>query len=292
MYKRIIVAVGDHPAWDAPVAYAIALAAQMEAELWLLRVLAVPFVASAPDMVASSTLAMEHLMEANEQMLAGAMLAAEQAGVSYNGLLRWGAFPEMLRHTAVEVESDLVVIGAPTCPGWRRPLSGYVARKLLTRTPHPLLITPSLPPLTYGAPLWPRLLAVHDGSREAAQAVAHAARLADVEGLDLCEVMVGQPWYARQTMAHDMLTGAFQERGEPGSAAAVLATPARTMTVPRYEATALLDVATAMQCDALVLKASHAGGWYRFRHMQVLKHLLETSDLPVLLIPPGASVPL
>ena len=56
MYKRIIVAVGDCPEWDPPVAHAIALAASTEAELWLLRVLGVPFVASAPDMVAISTL--------------------------------------------------------------------------------------------------------------------------------------------------------------------------------------------------------------------------------------------
>jgi len=37
MYKRIVVAVGDYPELDTAVAYAIALAADSDAELWLLR---------------------------------------------------------------------------------------------------------------------------------------------------------------------------------------------------------------------------------------------------------------
>ena len=61
MYRRIIVAVGDYPQLDTPVAYAIALAAHTDAELWLLRVLTVPLIFGAPDMITCAPLAMEHV---------------------------------------------------------------------------------------------------------------------------------------------------------------------------------------------------------------------------------------
>ncbi len=83
MYKRIVVAVGDDPELDTAVAYAIALAAHTEAELWLLRVCTVPLIFGAPDMVTCSHLAMEHVMEAHAHLLACAVAAAEEAGVSY-----------------------------------------------------------------------------------------------------------------------------------------------------------------------------------------------------------------
>ena len=287
MYKRIIVAVGDYPEWDAPVENAIALAAYTEAELWLLRALAVPFVASAPDMVASSTLAMEQSLLANEHILGQAMLAAKQAGVSSHGLLRWGTVAEMLMQTAEEIDSDLLIVGAPSCPGWWRPLSGYLARKLLTQVSRPLLVVTSPPPVTYGAPLWPRLLTVHDGSVEAEQAVAYATRLADAEGLELCEAVVGRAWHALRSAAREAMEHTYQDNASPRAPEAALATNCRTVAVPHYDAAALLEVATTMQCDALVLKASHAGGWYRFRHTQVRNTLLKTSDLPLFLIPRG-----
>lgn len=287
MYKRIIVAVGECPEWDPPVAHAIALAASTEAELWLLRVLGVPFVASAPDMVATSTLAMEQLMQANEHILGQAMTAAEQAGVLSYGLLRWGAFSDMLRQTAVEVGSDLLIVGAPSCPGWRHPLRGYLAHKLLSRTPCPLFIVTSPPSVTYGTPLWPRLLTVHDGSTEAERAVAYATRLGDLEGLDLCEVVVGQAWYALRSAACDVLESAGQSSAFDDQPGAGLTTHCHTQMVPipRYDTAAIMDVALSRQCDAIVLKASHAGGWYRFRHKRVRNTLLKTSDLPLFLIP-------
>lgn len=287
MYKRILVAVGDHPEMDTPVAYAIALAAQTEAELWLLRGLTVPFVASAPDMVASSTLAIEHVLQANEPILASAMAAAEQAGVSYQAEYRWGALPDLMLQTAEEIDSDLLVVGAPTCPGWRQPFGGYVARKLLRYTQRPLLIATTPPPVVYGAPLWPRLLVVHDGSAEAESAVHYATQLAGMEGLELCEVhteaLGHAPWH-RHSEVSDNAYAAPPPRRRSDT---MLAASHCTVTIPRYEAGLLQEVATTMQCEAIILKASHAGGWYRFRHTKVVNTLLATSDLPVLLIPGG-----
>jgi nucleotide-binding universal stress UspA family protein len=59
MYKRMVVAVGDYPALDTAVAYAIALAADSDAELWLLRVLTVPPLCGAPGMITSSHLTIQ-----------------------------------------------------------------------------------------------------------------------------------------------------------------------------------------------------------------------------------------
>src|SRR5712691_9213486 len=128
MYKRIVVAVGDDPELDTAVAYAIALAADTEAELWLLRVCTVPLIFGAPDMVTCSHLAMEHVMEAHAHLLACAVAAAEEAGVSYTATARWGAIPDLLMRTADEADGDVIVVGAPASPGWLWPYNRYLAR--------------------------------------------------------------------------------------------------------------------------------------------------------------------
>jgi nucleotide-binding universal stress UspA family protein len=96
MYTRLVVAVGDYPELDTAVAYAIALAANTDAELWLLRVCTVPLIFGAPDMVTCSHLALESVMEAHAHVLAGAVAAAEEAGVSYTTTSRWGPFQTCL----------------------------------------------------------------------------------------------------------------------------------------------------------------------------------------------------
>src|SRR5919199_3694946 len=108
MYKRIVVAVGDYPELDTAVAYAIALAAHTDAELWLLRVLTVPLTFGAPDMVTCSHSAMENIMEAHAYVLACAVAAVEEVGVSYTTVSRWGAIPDILMRTATEADWDVI----------------------------------------------------------------------------------------------------------------------------------------------------------------------------------------
>src|SRR5712691_2257954 len=121
MYKRLVVAVGDYPELDTAVDYAIALAADTDAELWLLRVCTVPLIFGAPDMVTCSHVAMEGVMEAHAYVLDCAAAAAEEAGVSYTTMSRWGAIPDMLMRTAEEADGDVIVVGAPASPGWLWP---------------------------------------------------------------------------------------------------------------------------------------------------------------------------
>src|SRR5437870_13467609 len=112
MYKRIVVAVGDDPELDTAVAYAIALAAHTEAELWLLRVCTVPLMFGAPDMVTCAHLAMDNVMETHAYVLDCAAAAAEEAGVSYTTMARWGALPDMLMRTADEADGEVTGVGS------------------------------------------------------------------------------------------------------------------------------------------------------------------------------------
>jgi len=96
----------------------VTLAAQTGAELWLLRALTVPLTPSAPDMVACSTLALDNLMYANEHVLACAVARAEDADVPCTAMARWGAVPYVIMQTAEEADCDVLVVGAPACPGW------------------------------------------------------------------------------------------------------------------------------------------------------------------------------
>src|SRR5712692_7789073 len=194
MYKRIVVAVGDDPELDTAVAYAIALAAHTEAELWLLRVCTVPLIFGAPDMVTCSHLAMEHVMEAHAHLLACAVAAAEEAGVSYTATSRWGAIPDLLMRTADEADGDVIVVGAPASPGWLWPYNRYLARRVVARAHQPVLVVSQPPPASYGGPLWTRMLVVHDGSPGADMAVEYALTLADAAGVETCVLRLRTRW--------------------------------------------------------------------------------------------------
>src|SRR5438034_6097946 len=194
MYKRVLVAVGDDPQGDTPVEYAITLAARTGAEVCFLRVLTVPLVCGAPDMVACSTLAMENVMHAHEHVLACAVEAAVEARVSYTTTLRWGAVPDAIMQTAEEVDCDLIVVGSPVCPGWRqRRLNGYIARKVVAKARQPVLVIGQSSPDIPGASLWPRLLVVTDDSPCAEAAVEYALALAQEEALDVCLLHIATP---------------------------------------------------------------------------------------------------
>src|SRR5262245_35279105 len=192
--KRIAVAVGDYPETDTAVAYAMALAAHTDAELLLLRVLTVPLTFGVPDMVTCSHLAIENGMEAQAYVLACAMAAAEEAGVAYTALSRWGAIPDILMRTAEEADCDVIVVGSPASPGWPWPRRKYLARHVIARARQPVLVVTQPPPALYGAPLWSHLLVVHDGSPVADMAVEYALTLADTVYLDTCVLRLESRW--------------------------------------------------------------------------------------------------
>ncbi len=283
MYKRIVVAVGDDPELDTAVAYAIALAAHTEAELWLLRVCTVPLIFGAPDMVTCSHLAMEHVMEAHAHLLACAVAAAEEAGVSYTATSRWGAIPDLLMRTADEADGDVIVVGAPASPGWLWPYNRDLARRVVARAHQPVLVVSQPPPASYGGPLGARMLVVHDGSPGADRAVEYALTLADAEGVETCVLRLRTRWpfykvpalrltakaspSLSMTVAHPAMAGSDDE---------VLA--------PWGGIPTILETAAERRCDVIVLGIAQGRSWQRLWYGHMTKALMAMTDLPLLVI--------
>ncbi len=283
MYRRLIVAVGDYPQLDTPVAYAIALAAHTDAELWLLRVLTVPLIFGAPDMITCAPLAMENVMEAHAHVLGSAVAAAEEAGVSYTATSRWGAIPDILMQTAEEADCDVIVVGSPACPGWPWPRSRYLARHVVARARQPVLVVPQPLPTMCSAPLWSRLLVVHDGSPGADRAVEYALTLADDACLDACVLRLGIRWpsYNIPSLRYITKTSTALSMAVTHSAMAEID---EAVATPWGGISTILETAAERRCDVIVLGTDQRLSWQRLWCGSIAKTLIATTDLPLLLV--------
>src|SRR5262245_12622774 len=185
MYRHIMVVTGDQLCNDAPVKYAMALAAETGAELALLMILSPPLIAGMADAMAC-TLAIESIMSESEIVLANIAARAEQAGIACTTRVRWGSAADAVLRTAGEDDYDLIIVGshAWTCRGRR--LLRHVIKQLTTCARQPLLIVTEPPEETYRGTSWARLLVVHDGSPAGEAAVSYARALAYEAGLDVC----------------------------------------------------------------------------------------------------------
>jgi len=282
MYKRIIVAVGDYPELDIALDYAIALAADTDAELWLLRVCTVPLIFGAPDMVTCSHLAMKDIMEAHAYVLDCAAAAAEEAGVSYTTTSRWGAIPDILMRTADEADCDVIVVGSPGCPGWPWPCKRYLAKQVVARARQPVLVVSQPPPDIYDAPMWSRLLVVHDDSLGADLAVEYALTLADAASLDTCVLRLRPRWpsykiaSSRPTRALTALSAAGTQLVMAGLTDEVLA--------PWNGISTILETAAERRCNVIVLGTDQGLSWQRLWYGHIARALMATTDLPRLLV--------
>jgi nucleotide-binding universal stress UspA family protein len=283
MYKRIVVAVGDEPERDTALAYAIALAAHTDAELCLLRVLTVPLTCGAPDMVTCSHLALEPVMEAQADVLACAVAAAEEAGVSYTTASRWGAIPDVLMRTAEDADCEVIVVGAPGCPGWPWPCKRYLARHVVVRARQPVLVVAQPPPALYGAPLWTRLLVVHDGSPGANRAVEYALTFAADAGLDTYLLRLRTRWASWTIPARRDTTRGSTSRSMVGIPPAMTGIDEEVLA-PWGGSTTILETAAKRGCDVIVLGTAQGLRWHRLWQGHIARALMATTDLPLLVI--------
>ena len=174
---------------SAAAAYAMALAAQMGADLCILTVLNVSGVYAIPDVMASSELLMESVEQQGQEMLAHTAARAIHAGVPHVALLKWGNVAETILQTVAEEQCDLIVLGSRglsasgpayareyfECGGSQSPMSVLVIKQ---------------PPL---APLhWRRVLVATGGSPWSEAAVDRAIELARVQQLEVCLLYVEQ----------------------------------------------------------------------------------------------------
>ena len=283
MYKRIAVAVGDYLEIDTAVASALALAAHTDAELLRRRVRTAPLTFGAPDMVTCSHLALDHVIEAQAYVLACAVAAAEEAGVVYMALSRWGAIPDILVRTAEEADCDGIVVGSPASPGWPWPRSKYLARLVIARAPLPVLVVTQPSSALSGAPLWSRLLVVHDGSPGADIALEYALTLADTAYLDTCVLSLETRWRSAKIPC---LSRAIQ-----ASTSLSMARPPATMAGNDHEVLALwggiatiLETAAERRCDVIVLSADQGLSWPRLWHGPIARTLMASTNLPLLVV--------
>jgi len=212
-----------------------------------------------------------------------AVAAAEEAGVAYTALARWGAIPDTLMRTAEEADCDVIVVGSPASPGWPWPRSKYLARHVIARARQPVLVVAQPPLALSGAPLWSRLLVVHDSSPVADMAVEYAMMLADTVYLDTCVLRLGSRWRSdkapclrRATQASISPSMALTPPAMAGSAHEVVASWDGIATI--------LEAAAECGCDGIVLGTDQGLSWQRLRYGHIARALMAATDLPLLVV--------
>jgi nucleotide-binding universal stress UspA family protein len=285
MYRRILVVTGDQPWIDAPVEYAIALAAHTRAELSILTVLTPPLIAGMPETTGCFPLVLESLVAQSEIILASAATTAEQAGVSYTMQVRWGRTVDMILRTAEEEDSDLIILGSHARTWRGRGLLGYVMKQLTACARQPLLVITAPPEESYNGAKWSRLLVVHDDSSSGDAAVRHGLTLAHDAALEVCLLHVNT---LQQCAVDPLRVTPSAQDGLPLNAAqtAIAWEGHDVVRASGRMVPAIVETATARECDVIILGMAQSSGWKRLRSRQTARKVLANTTLPVLLVHP------
>jgi nucleotide-binding universal stress UspA family protein len=277
-----MVVTGDQLWDDAPVNYAIALAAETGAEVSLLMLLSPPLMAGMADIMAC-TLVVESIMAESEAVLADIAARAEQAGIAYTTRVRWGSTADVVLRTTEEEDCDLIVVGSHAWTWRGRRLLSHMIKKLTTLARQPLLIVTAPPEATYRGTSWARLLVVHDGSPAGETAVCYARTLAHEAALDVCLLH-----------AHSLLqsSGTDPLRDTPRVEDTVTVTGARTVTTrvsdvvlaSGHTVAALVETATDRACDVIILGVAPHRGWKRLWSTHIAEEVMSNTTLPILLV--------
>jgi hypothetical protein len=286
MYQKILVATDGSPWSDAAVAYAVALAADMGAELRVLTVLVVHATYAMPDMMASSELVMESVERQGQGLLTQAADQATNAGVTHATLCKWGNVPQTILQTAAETKCDLIVLGSRMMAGRKRLWLGNISSVVAAKAPQPVLVVKRPPPPLHvpEARLWRRVLVATGGSPWSDVAVDHALLLARTQQLNVCLLHVA-PRSRRHIGGHDTTTA--EEKGILSLAEARAAASGVS-----YEAclahgdvtTAILETATNKQCDVIILGSRGLTGWKRLMLGSISNAVAVKAALPVLIV--------
>lgn len=281
MYTRILIATGGSPWSDAAAAYAIALAAQMRAELRLLAVLNVSGVYAMPDVMASSELLMESVEQQGQDTLAHTTARAVDAGVPYIALLKWGNVGETILQTAAEEQCDLIVLGSRGLSGFKRLMLGSISNAVAAKAQCPVLVIKQPPP---AALLWRRVLVATGGSPWSDAAVDHALELARAQQLEVCLLYVERR-RPRRTESLFSLTSDGKNILALAEARAVAAGVSYETKLAQGDvATTILHAATEQQCDVVVLGSRGLTGFKRLMLGSISNAVAATAPVPVLIV--------
>jgi len=222
-------------------------------------------------------------MEAHAYVLSCAAAAAAEAGVSYTTTAQWGAIPDLLVRTAEEADCDVIVVGSPASPGWPWPYKRYLARQVVARARLPVLVVSQLPTASYGAPLWSRMLAVHDGSPAADRAVEYALTLADAACLDTCVLRLRIRWPSCKVPSLRPTIKASASLAMGGTHPARAASNDEVLASWDGSST-ILETATERRCDVIVVGTAQGLSWQRLWYGHIARALMVTTDLPLLVV--------
>lgn len=282
MYTRILAATGGSPWSDAAVAYAIALAAHLHAELCILSVLTIAGVYAMPDVMTSSELLMESVEQQGQDLLAQATARATAAGVVPEAILKWGNVAETILQTATEERCDLIVLGSRGVSGLKRLMLGSISNAVAAKAPCPVLVIKQ-PPAS--SPLrWRRVLVATGGSPWSDAAVDHALDLARAQQLEVCLLCVER----RRSRRMDSF---FGQTSDSKHILALAEARAATAGVP-YEATlvqgdvttTILHTALEHQCDVIILGSRGLTGFKRLMLGSISNAVAATAPMPVLIV--------
>ena len=147
MYKRILVTLDGSDLSERALQPAFELAEKFEAQVTLLRVIAVESMELATAGSGSHYLRLRDMHEERERAESQAYLHAIQAewratGVAVVTRVSFGAAPEMIVQAAEQCKADLIVMSTHGRSGLNRLLYGSVAEAVLRGTQLPLLLIP------------------------------------------------------------------------------------------------------------------------------------------------------
>lgn len=281
MYTRILIATGGSPWSDAAAAYAIALAAQMGADLCVLTVLNVSGVYAMPDVMASSELLMESVEQQGQEMLAHTAVRATHAGVPHVALLKWGNVAETILQTATEEQCDLIVLGSRGLSGFKRLMLGSISNAVAAKAQCPVLVIKQ-PPL---APLrWRRVLVATGGSPWSDAAVDHAIELARVQQLEVCLLYVDQRRSRRMDSLFSLTSDGKNVLALAEARAAAAGVPYEAKLAQGDVTTTILATATEQQCDVIILGSRGLTGFKRLMLGSTSNAVSATAPVPVLIV--------
>lgn len=281
MYTRILVATGGSPWSDAAVAYAIALATHMRAELCILTVLNVSGVYATPDVMTSSELLMESVEQQGQDLLAHATSRAIDAGVPHVAILKWGNVTETVLQTAAEEQCDLIVLGSRGLSGFKRLMLGSISNAVTAKAQCPVLVIKQPPPAALS---WRRVLVATGGSPWSDAAVDHAIELASAQQLVVCLLYVEQRRPRRTDSLAGLTSDAKNVLALSEARAAAAGVPYEATLVHGDATTMILDAATTQQCDVIVLGSRGLTGFKRLMLGSVSNAVAATAPVPVLIV--------
>jgi nucleotide-binding universal stress UspA family protein len=282
MYKKILVATGGSPWSEAAVAYAIALAARLGAELHILTVLVIHAAYAMPDMMASSDLVMESVERQGHELLALAAEKAIHAGVVFTTSCKWGNIPEIILQTSAEETCNLIVLGSRQVTGRKRLRLGSISSIVTSKAEQPVLVVKQ-PPAVSPALLWRRLLVATGGSPWSEAAVDHALSLARQQQVDVSLLYVE----TGRRPPPASVPAVVEEKGflAVAEARAVAAGVSYEIHVAYGDVTeAILGTTTQQHCDLIVLGSRGLTGWKRLMLGSISNAVAVKAAQPVMIV--------